>query len=316
MRSAGEASPDLSPGRYEGRVRRTHGGIYEVETEDGSLVGAVLRGRLKTEHRTGDRVVAGDRIIVERHDDGSSTIEHVHERSSQLVRRAPGRGAGRARIIVANVDQVVAVFAAARPEPRLRMLDRFLVMAESNDLDAVVVVNKVDLSGEPAVRERFRPYADAGYVVLPTSAVAGTGMESLRRLLCGRLSVLAGPSGAGKSTLLNALEPGLGLRTAAVSKAVGKGRHTTVSAELVPLECGGYVADTPGLRELGLWKVPSEELDLAFPEFRPYLDDCRFGRSCSHDHEPGCAVRDAVAGGEIDEGRYESYRILLAGDDR
>jgi ribosome biogenesis GTPase / thiamine phosphate phosphatase len=140
-------------------------------------------------------------------------------------------------------------------------------------------------------------------------------MEALRDRLCGRISALAGPSGVGKSSLLNAMEPGLGLRTAAVSKAVGKGRHTTVSARLIPLECGGYVADTPGLRELGLWGIEPSDLDLHFPEFRKYLEECRFGRSCSHLHEPDCAVRAALADGAISKPRFESYRTLVTGSD-
>lgn len=295
---------------HRGTVRRAAGGIYEVELDVGGVVDAVLRGRLKREQRTGDRVVVGDRVGVEQHADGSVTIETVDERRSELARRAPGQGARRAKVIVANVDQVVAVFAAAHPEPRLRMLDRFLVLAEANDLPALVVVNKIDLVGLDAARERFADYEAAGYPVLYTSAGEGVGIAALRERLCDRISVLTGPSGVGKSSLLNAVEPGLQLRTAEVSEAVGKGRHTTVSAELIALRCGGYVADTPGLRELGLWGIEPEHLDAYFPEFRPYLGDCRFGHGCSHIHEPGCAISEAVDAGEIPEARYESYRAL------
>jgi ribosome biogenesis GTPase len=138
----------------------------------------------------------------------------------------------------------------------------------------------------------------------------GVGIDALADRLCDGISVLTGPSGVGKSSLLNAIEPGLGLRTAEISEAVGKGRHTTVTAELIPLRCGGYVADTPGLRELGLWGVEPERLDEYFPEFHPYLGACRFGRGCSHTHEPGCAVIDAVRAGRISEHRYDSYRTL------
>lgn len=300
----------MSSGRYWGTVRKAAGGVYEVELETGEVVEAVLRGRLKLEERTGDRVVAGDRVEVARHGDGSATIEAVAPRKSELARRAPGHGARRAKVIVANVDQVVIVFAAAHPEPRLRMLDRFLVLAEANRLEPVVVVNKVDLVGLEAARARFGLYERAGYTLLWTSVVEGLGLEALRERLCGRTSVLTGPSGVGKSSLLNAIEPGLRLRTGEVSEVVGKGRHTTVTAELIPLGCGGYVADTPGLREVGLWGVPAEELDLYFPEFEPYLGSCRFGGSCTHVHEPGCAVKEAVEAGEIPAERYESYRLL------
>jgi len=296
--------------RFRGTVRKAAGGLYEVELEDGRILEAVLRGRLKLEERTGDRVVVGDRVEVERQPDGVATIESVEERRSELARRAPGRGARRARVIVANVDQVVVVFAAAHPEPRLRMLDRFLVQSEMSGLPAVIVVNKSDLVDRSEIESRFSVYVRAGYPVLYTSVLTGEGLEGLRDRLCGRISVLTGPSGVGKSSLLNVLEPGFRLRTGEVSEAVRKGRHTTVMAELLPLSCGGYVADTPGLRELGLWGVSRDRLDECFPEFRPYLGDCRFGRGCSHTHEPDCAVRAAVESGEVSLDRYESYRTL------
>lgn len=304
------------PGQHPGLVRTAAGGTYEVELHpggsDSEVVEATLRGRLKQERRTGDAVVVGDRVRVLRHEDDSHTIEAVEERRSELARRAPGpSGRHRAKVVVANVDQLVAVFAVALPAPRLRMLDRFLVLAEANDLDAAVVANKVDLDDE--ARSPFAVYEEIGYPVLYTSATAGTGIERLRARLCNRISVLAGPSGAGKSSLLNAMQPGLALRTGKVSKAVRKGRHTTVSAVLIPLECGGYVADTPGLRELGLWGIDPAELDACFPEMRPYLGACQF-RSCSHTHEPGCAVRDAVEAGAISTYRYESYAALIEND--
>ena len=309
----------MSPGSglHLGLVRTAVGGAYEVELHPGggdrSVVEATLRGRLKQEQRTGDAVVVGDRVRVLRHDDGGHTIEAVEERTSELARRAPGRsGAHRAKVVVANVDQLVAVFAVTRPEPRLRMLDRFLVLAESNGVDAAIVANKIDLDDEAA--RVFRLYQEIGYPVLYTSAATGAGVAAVRERLQGRLSVLAGPSGVGKSSLLNAMQPGLSLRIGDVSDAVNKGRHTTVSSILIPLEGGGYVADTPGLRELGLWGVEPAELDACFPEMRPWLGTCQF-RSCTHTHEPGCAVRAAVDAGEVPAARYESYMALLEGDD-
>ena len=311
-----------------GLVRTTAGGTYEVELHQGDVVDAVLRGRLKREARTGDAVVVGDRVEVDRQEDGGWTIERVLPRRTELARRAPRKGGHRAKVLVANADQILAVFAVARPTPRLRMLDRFLVLAEANDLEAVVVANKADLRDpapaasagvDPATAratlEQLEHYRAIGYTVLNTSAATGMGIEELRSLLLGRVTVLAGPSGVGKSSLLNALEPGLGLRVGRVSEAVGKGRHTTVSSRLIPLEVGGYVADTPGIRELGLWGIEPGELDLLFPEFRPFLDDCRFRGSCSHTHEPGCAVTAAAEAGTVSSARLESYRTLLAGDD-
>lgn len=290
--------------------------MYQIETPAG-VIEAVLRGRVKREERLGDRVVVGDRVEVARSGEGEEgkwTIERVHERGSVLARRAPGK-APRAKVIVANVDQVVVVFAVARPEPHLRMLDRFLVLCESTGLDAVIVANKVDLTGPESAREIFGPYERIGYPVLYTSAKQVAGVDELVERLCGRTSVLTGPSGVGKSSLLNDIQPGLALRVASVSDAVQKGRHTTVTAQLVPLECGGYVADTPGLRELGLWGIPEDELDRCFPEFESYLGHCRYRNSCTHTHEPGCAVRAAVDGGEVSSSRYDSYARMRAGDE-
>lgn len=297
-----------------GTVLRARGGVYEVETAE-EVVEARLRGRLKREQRTGERVVVGDRVEVEQGEgEGDWTIEHVHPRSTALVRKAPGK-APRPKTIVANVDQVLIVFAVARPTPHLRMLDRFLVLAESSGLAAVIVANKVDLADEAETRARFAPYEAAGYPVLRTSAREGIGMDAVRDALCGRISAVAGPSGVGKSSLLNAVQPGLALRVASVSEAVNKGQHTTVNAQLIPLECGGYVADTPGLRELGLWDMDLEQLDSFFPEFRPFLGACRFGFRCTHMHEPACAVQTAAEGGEIAPERYQSYRRMAAGDE-
>lgn len=295
-----------------GTVLRTRGGVYEVETGDGVLE-ASLRGRLKQENRRGDPVVVGDRVEVERVGEGEGAvwaIEQVHERRTRLVRKAPGK-APRPKTIVANVDQVLIVFAVARPEPHLRMLDRFLVLCESSELAPLIVANKVDLVDIDHARETFSPYERIGYRVLYTSIKQDLGVRELAVEICGRVSALTGPSGVGKSSLLNAIQPGLALRVASVSDAVQKGRHTTVNAQLIPLDCGGYVADTPGLRELGLWGIEPAELDGCFPEFRPFLGGCRYSPSCTHTHEPGCAVQHAVAEGVISAARYESYRRMF-----
>ncbi|MGH7554622.1 MAG: ribosome small subunit-dependent GTPase A [Longimicrobiales bacterium] len=298
--------------QQDGTVLGAVGGTYQVRLDRGDVVDAVLRGRLKLVQRTGNGVVAGDSVQVLQQDE-TYTIENVAERRSQLARRAPGRGGRRAKVIVANIEQIVIVFAAKSPDPRWRMLDRFLVVAEANSLHALIILNKVDLlEGEAA--GVLCAYESAGYAVVRTSVRTGQGMPEVRERLCGHWSVLTGPSGVGKSSLLNALQPGLGLRVAEIGVASRKGRHTTVSARLIPLDCGGYVADTPGLRELGLWGIERDELRDLFPEFRGLSDECRFGRSCSHVHEPQCAVRAAVGSGAIDRERYDSYVALREED--
>lgn len=289
-------------------VLRTGGGVYDVELADGSVAEASLRGRLKLQQRTGDRVVAGDRVAVSRQDDGALAIESVEPRTSELARRAPGHGR-RAKVIVANVERMVVVFSATQPEPNRRLLDRFLVIAEANALEPLVVLNKTDLAGDDVVSNFLRPYENAGYATLRTSVESGRGVDGLRRALVGHNGVVTGPSGVGKSSLLNAVQPALGLRIGAVSEAVNKGQHTTVTAQLIPLDGGGYVADTPGLRELGLWGIDEAELPHCFPEFRRLPGSCRFA-TCSHTHEPGCAVREGVEAGTIDAERYASYCAL------
>ncbi|MBA4159688.1 MAG: ribosome small subunit-dependent GTPase A [Gemmatimonadetes bacterium] len=299
----------MTDNRLSGTVLRARGGVYEVETPD-AVIEASLRGRLKREERTGERVVAGDRVEIAEAA-GDWTIEKVHDRRTALLRKAPGK-APRPKVIVANVDLVLIVFAVARPEPHLRMLDRFLVLCEASGLDALVVANKVDLVGEAAARSTFGLYEEIGYPVLYTSVKQNLGIDALRERLCGSTAALSGPSGVGKSSLLNSVQPGLALRVASISDAVQKGRHTTVTAQLIPLECGGYVADTPGLRELGLWGIAEEDMGGLFPEFRPHMGSCRYGNSCTHTHEPACAVKDAVQSGEIPAPRYDSYCRMMA----
>lgn len=305
------------------------GGVWRVRTSDGHVVEASLRGRLKKADagRRGDgslrrdtvraaesalKLAVGDDVVLESGSRGDAwAIGEILPRRSVLARRAPGGGQGE-RIVAANVDQVIVMFAAARPEPHLRMLDRFLVIAEGNGLPARVIINKIDLVGEAAARERFEIYERAGYPLQLTSVRDASGLSAVQAMLAGRRSVLTGPSGVGKSSLLNALFPGAGLRVGAISESVNKGRHTTVGAALLPLPGAddGYVIDTPGLREVGLWALPSRDLDRCFPELRPVSDQCRFG-DCRHVAEPGCAVRDAVQTGAISAVRYDSYLRLL-----
>lgn len=290
--------------RGEGIVLSCTGGRYQIFS-DASRLTASLRGRVKL--RSGEKVLVGDRVELLVHDDGSATVEGVLPRRSVLRRRSPGKTSG-VRAVAANVDQVVVVGAARRPDWEPQLIDRFIVVAEANGLAATVVMNKVEL--DDRAQARLEPYQLAGYPVLATSAVEGWGLEALRARLAGRVSLFTGPTGSGKSSLLNALQPGLRLRTGEVSGRAGTGRHTTVSAEMHPFGLGGFVVDTPGLRDIGLWGMEPLEVARAFPEFERLAGQCRFD-NCRHAEEPGCAVVAAAARGEIAGSRLESYRKLL-----
>jgi len=296
----------------QGLVVRTQSGFYTVETGQGSLM-CTLRGRLKQGRREGDVVAVGDRVVVTPLDAKTGIIEAVEERHSMLSRLAPTPRGEYLQILIANPDQAVFVFACANPAPRFGLLDRFLVTAEKAGLPSLIVANKLDLLDREAAEALFGRYTALGYPVFYTSVKSGVGIRPLRRRLQGKISVLAGPSGVGKSSLLNALQPGLGLAVSEVSRATRKGRHTTVVRELFPLEGGGYVADTPGLKSLALWDIEPEEVDGYFPELRDLVAHCQFS-DCTHRQEPGCAVLKAVEEGRVHPARYRSYLRMRAGE--
>lgn len=274
--------------------------------------------RVRTVRRLGmvEPVVAGDRVrFLPEPTSGTSVpegvIEEVLPRARALTRQAVTDGSVPVgQTLIANLDQVVIVFAAIDPEPHLGLIDRFIVSCEYAKLPALLCVNKIDLGVDEQLEYDLRAYERAGYRVIHTSAETGQGIDELRAAVLGRTSAFVGASGVGKSTLLNALEPGLALRVGEVSVSSGRGTHTTRYAQLIPLSGGGFLADTPGLRQLALWAVPKDEIDLLFPEFQPYLGKCKYG-NCAHVDDEGCAVREAVEREEIDARRYFSYVKLF-----
>lgn len=309
----------------EGLVVRAQSGFFWVQTEqyEAPLVSKVP-GRLLEKRLDTDPVAIGDRVKISllevlendtvRH---TGQIEEILPRDRAFARQAPsaeGRRASkqidREQVIIANPDQVLFVFASANPDPHPKMLDRFLVIAERAHIPVIIVANKIDLvGGVDEARKIFGIYETIGYRVIYASAKQGIGIEEIQSAILGKISALTGPSGVGKSSLLNAVQPGLGLAVKDVSEATTKGRHTTVASELYPVKGGGYIADTPGIRSIGLFNIEPSEIDGYFPEIMPFLEKCRF-RDCLHEEEPGCAVRAAVADGAISEARYESYLRL------
>jgi ribosome biogenesis GTPase len=291
------------------------------ETITCTLATSLLKGKPATrtptgaKHPGGIELAVGDEVRYVAAQDGKGQIVEVLPRRSQISRRGavanPG-GHAAEQVLVANIDQAVPVFAAANPTPHWNMLDRYLVTAESYGLPAVICVTKMDLlNGTRAVlEEELDVYRRAGYAVHTVSSFNGEGLDEIRQVLQGRVSVLLGKSGVGKTSLLNAIQPGLGMRVSAVNQVTGKGRHTTTAQEMFPLDGGGAIVDTPGEREFGLWDVEPDEIAHFFPEMRPHLGRCRFGVGCRHNEEPGCAVRQAVVAGQIHPRRYQSYLRL------
>jgi len=320
-----EETNSASNALVEGLVIEGNRGQYHVETADGIII-CTLRGKLRKQFeypvsqnwhhnvqrmkiKARDPLSVGDHVRVLPTNAGNGVIEEIIKSSSHSFTREDSKK-GNVRS-VAGLDQVVVVFATRDPAPHLRLLDRFLVVAEAQELATVICINKVDLGVDDWLAARLDVYRKLGYAVALTSADSGAGLGELRGLLAGHISAFLGSSGVGKSTLLNALQPGLSERVSEISASTHKGRHTTTGTRLVPLggAAGGYIADTAGIRALALGGVAAGRLAWCFREFRPYLDQCSLGY-CHHTSEPGCAIRAAVALGRLDRERYESYQRL------
>ena len=307
-----EAVQPEAPER-EGIVVRSTGSWHDVQVGD-QVVPCRIRGKFRlTEQDVTNPVAVGDQVKIRLNADDTGLIIEIGERKNRLTRRAAGRRVGQEHIIAANLDAAWVIQSIRQPKINPGFVDRFLVMAGSFEIPAGIVFNKKDLlrpSDREVVGRLHDLYGDLGYPVLMTSVVTGEGVDVFHDALQERISVVAGPSGVGKSSLLNAVKPELGLRTSEVSQKTQKGRHTTTYAALFPITGGGFVVDTPGIREFGLVDLEPDELAYYFVEFRPYLGECHFP-NCVHDHEPGCMVQAAVEAGEITDGRYYSYLSLL-----
>jgi ribosome biogenesis GTPase len=316
----------------EGLIMDGSRGQYAVETPHGTFR-CTIRGRLrkqltypestnahkrvqKVKVQEKDPVAIGDRVRLLPLGGGAGVIEEVVARAGGSFTRGDPDAGGGNLTTVAGLDQMVMVFAARNPEPHLRLLDRFLVLAESQELQSVICLNKTDLGVPSALAARMDVYRAIGYPVVFASAERDLGIDELRALLAGRTSAFVGPSGVGKSSLLNAIQPELGQRVSAVGATTHKGRHTTTGTRLVALDglgdVGGYVADTAGIRALALAGAARQQLGACFREFRRYQGTCRLS-DCSHIHEPDCAIRAAVRAGTVDAERYDSYCRLATG---
>lgn len=280
----------------EGVVLRAYSGYYYVQAA-GDIYACKLRGRFKQERFS---LMVGDRVRFAAQPDGTGMVEEILPRASLLTRP-----------LVANVDQAVLTFAAKNPDIKSILIDRFLVLAERAHLDIIICINKTDLAEEKELQELITAYRRIGYGVIAAAAARGAGIDRLKELLTGKTTVFAGPSGVGKSTLLNAIQPGFALQTGDVSERIGRGKHTTRFAQLLALDGGGYVVDTPGFGSIELTDMTPEQLVRCFPEFNEYGGSCKFS-PCLHWKEPRCGVKEAVNQGLISEERYAHYTQFLA----
>jgi ribosome biogenesis GTPase len=278
-----------------GLIIRSQAGYMTVHTESGDY-NCRVRGKLRRGRASGDLAAVGDRVLIDPQPDMTGTIAKVQPRTSVLSRALSGVNYSYQQVILANADQILIVFACQQPEPHLRMLDRFLVVAERAHIPAIIVVTKLDLTTQAFAESIFGIYEKLGYPVIYTSSKSNEGIERLKTYLPDKISSLAGPSGVGKTSLLQKILPNLHLLVREVGLgAQGKGRHT--------------------MRTLALWDITGEELDAYYREITPLIASCQFN-DCTHSHEPGCAVRKAVENGQIAQSRYDSYLRLRFGDKR
>lgn len=300
----------------EGKVMRSTGSWYVVKMADGQTINARLRGKFRMED-TGQTnpIAVGDNVTVMFEDDeeGAATITEIKDRSNYISREAPRHQYGR-HIIAANIDQAFMIATVANPRTSSGFIDRFLLTAEAYHIPGVLVFNKQDLLKKPKDIERQKEWAEmyriAGYQVILASTVTGEGLQEVADLLKDKVSLLSGHSGVGKSTLINTIFPSMNLRIGEISQKHNKGTHTTTFAEMFDLPTGGYIIDTPGIKEFGILDLQPQEVGHFYPEIRALLPNCRYS-NCLHQEEPGCAVKQAVMDGKLNYERYKNYDNIV-----
>lgn len=302
----------------QGLVIKSTGSWYEVQTDEGRSIKCRIKGKFRTlDIKTTNPVAVGDRVTVEPEpDQETGLITELEPRKNYIIRKSVNLSK-QAQIIAANLDQAFLIVTLASPRTSLGFIDRFLVTAEAYAIPAKLIFNKLDLfsaEGLEILSQYQSIYEQAGYPCYSVSALKTTNLDQLRELLKDKVTLVSGHSGVGKSTLINALLPGYELKTGDISDWSDKGKHTTTFAEMFKLPFGGYLIDTPGIRELGVFDIEKQELGRLFPEIRKLMDDCRFN-NCRHINEPGCAVLEALEEGKLEPSRYDSYLSIYNNND-
>ena len=293
----------------KGVVLATRGRLFEVITESGNKLKCEVRRKVKSEAKATTPVAVGDDVLLSPSHEGSAIIEKVLERRKAFFRPAVGQETIK-QVIASNLDKLAIVSSITSPKLKTGLIDRFLISAQLGKLQPLIIINKIDLPKPAEFETVFSAYKSLGIEVFPTSCETGEGIQDLKQAMRGYKTILVGHSGVGKSSIINQLVPGLDLKTATISKSTNRGKHTTAHIELFELPSGGFLADSPGLKVMGIWEVEKAELQYYYAEFEKYNGTCRF-KDCAHIHEPNCAVKQALETGEIEKFRYENYLAIL-----